>query len=402
MAAFALCNIIRGSGDAILVELFSLNIAPILATLIQSPNHDVLVEVVWILAYITTGSEPLVIHLADSGILLHLVRLLVSSVTPPSPSSSRLPSPSSPDHHIQQQPTPPSTQPYPNQSSPSTFQFTSPFPSAHSSAGSQHAFNFGNVPSTLPSSPTRSTSSSSAAPASSKADGSSSSFDLVVPLLRALGNMITRSENVAQRLMRSETSSILLDSIRYFLSSEHRGIRLEAVCVAGNLSSYPMFVPDLIARDTIPPLADILRTQALDMRREAGFALLNICDQHSTPSLVREVMPGFVRLVTCPDIDAIILGLNYIEWSLSRYPDVIRMLEEEEDLPDKLEKLVESHNERVSRQAGFILDEYCYKNDDGGGGGYSYDQNYNNDRDGDVDINDDDAPPPWRGRAEQI
>lgn len=76
----------------------------------------------------------------------------------------------------------------------------------------------------------------------------------------------------------------------------------------------------------VPPLLHLLATSAFDVRKEAAYALGNLCvtprDQgaegkpileHLTVLVDRGCLMGFIALVKSPDLEAARLGLQFLE-----------------------------------------------------------------------------------------
>jgi len=76
-AAFALANLARGQ-DPRLGEFFAANIAPPLVRQITSSLENVVIEVAWLMTYLTAGSEQFSKKLVDEGLLPHISKLLQS------------------------------------------------------------------------------------------------------------------------------------------------------------------------------------------------------------------------------------------------------------------------------------------------------------------------------------
>lgn len=274
-AAWALANMLRGSGSVEVGEFMGTEGAPealiyLLDLEIATTNVYIGSEVVWVLAYITAApSEAHLNRLVHLGVVKPLCHQIVSLVT----------------------------------------QFVS--------------------------------------------EGQEAEWPLLIPLLRALGNIIGGGgkDALTQVLTPTPDSNQLIIAVVTAAQQVHHGLQREAAWVLSNIAGMPGKdgVLALHQAGAFPVLLSLLKEQPFHVRKEAAFALANICagggggtgDLEALNHLFaadNDALRAMVSLMRSADVDAARLGLQFTEMLLRVLPSGVQEVEAVDGI-DALEKV---------------------------------------------------------------
>uniref|UniRef100_A0A7N0UWY0 Importin subunit alpha n=1 Tax=Kalanchoe fedtschenkoi TaxID=63787 RepID=A0A7N0UWY0_KALFE len=202
----------------------------------------------------------------------------------------------------------------------------------------------------------------------------SNSLQLLIPVLRSLGNLVAGDSLMTPRLVPGhETEGNVIAALGKCLKSEHRVLKKEAAWVLSNIAAGSIEHKRFIfASDVLPVLLHVLSTAPFDIRKEVAYVLGNLCVApiHITgkPHLVVEhlvslveggCLPGFIDLVRSADIEGARLGLQFLELVLRGMPDGKGpKLVEMEDGIDAMERFQFHENEDLRKMANGLVDKY--------------------------------------------
>lgn len=147
--------------------------------------------------------------------------------------------------------------------------------------------------------------------------------EMALPLLRVMGNLISRSNAYTDLLL--TYPSFLAFLIRCF-SSEMRSVRKEVIWAISNLSGGKLEHIQAILQSGLGDLVvKAFKTQPFDIQKEAGYALMNIAsEKQNLFSLIKAgVITEFVSFLKVPDIDAVVMGIDFIEMVLKHHTAVL-------------------------------------------------------------------------------
>ncbi|XP_028775194.1 importin subunit alpha-9 isoform X2 [Neltuma alba] len=205
----------------------------------------------------------------------------------------------------------------------------------------------------------------------------SSSLQLLIPVLRSLGNLIAGDSNTIYAVIvpGREITDNVIEVLVKCLKSEHRVLKKEAAWVLSNIAAGSVEHKQLIySSEAMPLLLRLLSAAPFDIRKEAAYVLGNLCVAPSkgeggqTPSLIldhlvplveRGCLPGFIDLVRSADIEAARLGLQFIELVLRGMPGGGGpKLVEQADGIEAMERFQFHENEDLRTMANSLVDKY--------------------------------------------
>ncbi|XP_027173061.1 importin subunit alpha-9 [Coffea eugenioides] len=205
--------------------------------------------------------------------------------------------------------------------------------------------------------------------------GMSNSLQLLIPVLRSIGNLVAGDAHVASTVLvigQSITDSILPALIKC-LESEHRVMKKEAAWVLSNIAAGSVEHKKLVySSEAVPLLLRLLVTAPFDIRKEVAYVVGNLCvapsEGSGRPKLIADhlvflvskgCLPGFIDLVRSADIEAAKLGLQFIELVLRGMPNGSGpKLVEKADGIDAMERFQFHENEELRCMATKLVDKY--------------------------------------------
>ncbi|XP_027070467.2 importin subunit alpha-9 [Coffea arabica] len=205
--------------------------------------------------------------------------------------------------------------------------------------------------------------------------GMSNSLQLLIPVLRSIGNLVAGDAHVASTVLvigQSITDSILPALIKC-LESEHRVLKKEAAWVLSNIAAGSVEHKKLVyASEAVPLLLRLLVTAPFDIRKEVAYVIGNLCvapsEGSGRPKLIADhlvflvskgCLPGFIDLVRSADVEAAKLGLQFIELVLRGMPSGSGpKLVEKADGIDAMERFQFHENEELRCMATKLVDKY--------------------------------------------
>ncbi|KAF0920756.1 hypothetical protein E2562_036840 [Oryza meyeriana var. granulata] len=204
---------------------------------------------------------------------------------------------------------------------------------------------------------------------------SSDNLQLLIPVLRALGNLIAADDYMVDSVLIVGNNIIdqALSGLIKCLKSDNRVLRKEASWALSNIAAGSFEHKKLIFSSEATPLLIHLVTSAqFDIRREAAYTLGNLCvvptGNCELPNIIMEhlvsivdggALPGFIHLVRSADVDTAGLGLQFLELVMRGYPNRQGpKLVEMEDGIDAMERFQFHENEQMRNMANGLVDEY--------------------------------------------
>ncbi|KAI9122206.1 hypothetical protein K1719_006895 [Acacia pycnantha] len=205
----------------------------------------------------------------------------------------------------------------------------------------------------------------------------SSSLQLLIPVLRSLGNLIAGDSVTIYAVIvpGREVTDNVIEVLAKCLKSEHRVLKKEAAWVLSNIAAGSVEHKQLIySSEAMPLLLRLLSAAPFDIKKEAAYVLGNLCVapskgegsekpspilDHLVPLVERGCLPGFIDLVRSADIQAARLGLQFIELVLRGMPDGGGpKLVEQEDGIEAMERFQFHENEDLRTMANSLVDKY--------------------------------------------
>lgn len=202
----------------------------------------------------------------------------------------------------------------------------------------------------------------------------SNSFQLIIPALRSLGNLVAGDSHTTSVLVPGhEITDKVIAALLKCLKSEHRVLKKEAAWVLSNIAAGSIEHKQLIcSSDVVALLSRLLLRAPFDIRKEVAYALGNLCvaptEGAGKPTIIldhlvslvgRGCLPGFIELVRSADTEAARLGLQFMELVLRGMPnDEGPKLVERENGIDAMERFQFHENEDLRNMANGLVDKY--------------------------------------------
>lgn len=198
----------------------------------------------------------------------------------------------------------------------------------------------------------------------------SESLQLLIPVLRSLGNLVAADSYIT--VGHSITVNVISALVKC-LKSEHRILKKEAAWVLSNQAAGSFEQKQLIfSSEAILVLLHLLLTAPFDIKKEAAYALGNLCVSpaegagqptiilHHLVALVNHgCLPGFISLVRSADMEAARVGLQFLEMVMRGMPNGEGpKLVEREDGIDAMERFQFHENEEMRNMANGLVDQY--------------------------------------------
>nr|DAD27935.1 TPA_asm: hypothetical protein HUJ06_029403 [Nelumbo nucifera] len=207
----------------------------------------------------------------------------------------------------------------------------------------------------------------------------SGSLQLLIPVLRSLGNLVAGDSQTTHVVLIAgqDITDNAISALIKCLKSEHRVLKKEAAWVLSNIAAGSLAHKQLIhSSEAVPLLLRLLLTAPFDIRKEAAYALGNLCVapmegagqpnvilEHLVSLVGRGCLPGFINLVRSADIDAARLGLQFLELVMRGMPNGEGpKLVEREDGIDAMERFQFHENEDLRNMANGLVDRYFGEN----------------------------------------
>ncbi|KAL3839631.1 hypothetical protein ACJIZ3_024222 [Penstemon smallii] len=204
---------------------------------------------------------------------------------------------------------------------------------------------------------------------------SSNSLQLLIPVLRSLGNLVAGDTYVTNIILIAgrEITENAIQALAKCLRSEHRVLKKESAWVLSNIAAGSIEHKQLIhSSEAVPLLIRLLSTAPFDIKKEVAYVLGNLCvaanEGSERPKLIvdhlvslvgRGCLGGFVDLVRSADIEAARLGLQFMELVLRGMPHSEGpKLVEAEDGIDAMERFQFHENEDLRNMANELVDKY--------------------------------------------
>ncbi|GBP81668.1 Importin subunit alpha-1 [Eumeta japonica] len=190
------------------------------------------------------------------------------------------------------------------------------------------------------------------------------------PALRALGNMVTGSDEQTDRCLNADCMPALVALLR----CGKAGLVKEAAWAVSNvLAGTEAQIQTAIDAGVLPHLVHVIGNEDPKSQKEAAWAITNLCLGGSGPQLAALLFEGFLepycRLLTAPDpktITVILDGLINLLQAAERFGEVEQLCIKLEEIGalDSIERLQQHENEAVYKKSLFILDKYFAEGED--------------------------------------
>ncbi|KAL9239284.1 hypothetical protein vseg_013622 [Gypsophila vaccaria] len=204
---------------------------------------------------------------------------------------------------------------------------------------------------------------------------SSNSLQLLIPVLRSLGNLIAGDARTTSLVLvaGSEVTDQVVGALVRCLQSEHRVLKKEAAWVLSNIAAGSIEHKKLIhSTEAVSLLLHLMATAPIDIRKEAAYVLGNLCvaptEGSEKPCVIVEhlvslvnggCLRSFIELVRSADTEAARLGLQFLELVLRAMPNGEGpKLVEREDGIEAMERFQFHENEDLRNMANGLVDTY--------------------------------------------
>ncbi|PSC72043.1 importin subunit alpha-2 [Micractinium conductrix] len=194
---------------------------------------------------------------------------------------------------------------------------------------------------------------------------------LLIPLLRSLGNLAAGGGAHAADQLLGLDAAPALEALVVCAGTHHHGLQKEACWVISNVAGMPgrRGLEAVKAAGAVPPLMKLLKESPFHVRKEAAFALANICADGGggtgNPDTInylfaadRDALKAMVSLMRSADMDAARLGLQFTEMVLRLLDTGVEAVEEVDGI-DAIEAVQYSAAPpELQRMAAALVDKY--------------------------------------------
>ncbi|KAL2623521.1 hypothetical protein R1flu_003726 [Riccia fluitans] len=203
----------------------------------------------------------------------------------------------------------------------------------------------------------------------------SDSSAVLTPILRCLGNIVAGDNSKTDAVLTAggDVPGGIIGALSRCLDMGHRTMQKEAAWAVSNIAAGSTLQKRMVFQGgAIPSLLHILATAAFDVRKEAAYALGNVCVapkakgkevepivEHLTVLVDRGCIPGFLALVKSPDMEAARLGLQFLELVMRGLPGGLgpKVVEKEDGIA-AMEVLQFHVNNELRVMANTLVDKY--------------------------------------------
>ncbi|KPI96299.1 Importin subunit alpha-2 [Papilio xuthus] len=190
------------------------------------------------------------------------------------------------------------------------------------------------------------------------------------PALRAIGNMLTGSDDQTDRCLDAGT----LDYLAGLLRCGKPSLMKEAAWAVSNvLAGTQQQIQRAVDKGILGHLMYVLSCDDVKCQKEAAWAVTNLCLGGSPAQLDALVSVGFLEpfcaLLGSPDqraITVVLDGLTHFLQTAAKFSQVERLCLQLEEIGalDRIEALQEHENEQIFKKCCFILDNYFMDQED--------------------------------------
>ena len=186
---------------------------------------------------------------------------------------------------------------------------------------------------------------------------------IYTPALRVLGNMFSGPNELISLALQDPK---LLPSLLRKLDDSSIGQKKEVAWVLSNLTAgSPEQVDAVVQAGFVPVFSKLLRSATFDTKKEVAYAFANLCSSQkhfdsifSAPiSETAPILEAFFMLMASPDVDAILLSLQFVEFVLQNKPGLASAAESFSRF-DIIEALQYHSNPIVAEIATRLNDKY--------------------------------------------
>ena len=195
---------------------------------------------------------------------------------------------------------------------------------------------------------------------------------VLTPLLRLLGNVAAGAGHAGVEQLLSSEAKATIRVVVVCAESFHHGLQREASWVLASIAGAPgrAGVEAIKSANALPALLSLLKNQPFHVRKEAAYALANVCagggggsgDSEAANYLFGadvDAVRAMLSLMRSVDMDTAKLGLQFAEMLLRLLPSAVRQVEAADGI-DAIEALQFGANAPAELQAAAaaLVDRY--------------------------------------------
>jgi hypothetical protein len=199
---------------------------------------------------------------------------------------------------------------------------------------------------------------------------------LLVPIMRALGNICCEGSEITRlQIVNNPHTPQALKTICMCLQSSRRLLQKDATFLLSNITALKGPEGVQLVKNTpnlMPTLYSLFTSAIFDIKKEIAYTLANVCAgggglsgnaAEFQQAAAQGSFRSFLDLIETRDLEAVHLGLQFLEMAMRVAPECASVIEELNGMEIIENVQYTSQNQEISRMASYLVDKYFAETD---------------------------------------